>query len=580
MKYTTLPQQQPKYSAVKHENFRDLVDYGANTYGEKPVFIVKHRTNKTDFAYENISYKDFSIRVRELGAGMLARGWQEMRIAIFSANRYEWMLTYLTTLSGVGISVPLDKALPYDEFESSVIRSESDILVYGQAQAEFIEKLKSCGRSPVKYYVCMDDIDGEITINGLREEGRQALLTGGRSLDEIEINPFEMAILLFTSGTTSMAKAVMLSEDNILSDVYMMRLVEDIRTSDTNMAFLPYHHTFGCTGQLLMQSAGVTTSFCDGLKYLQKNIIEYKVSVFMAVPVLVESMYKRIMIAVKKQGKENTIKAAMKLSNVLLKIGIDVRRKFFKQILDQLGGELRLIINGASAADPDVLECWNSIGIETLNGYGLTETSPCLASESHYYRRKGSIGLSMPGIELAIDNPNEDGIGELIGRGPNVMLGYYENQAETDEIIVDGWIHTGDLAKVDKDGYIYICGRKKNVIVLRNGKNVYPEEIEAIITENLSYATENIIVGLPRHEGDKNDLVLTAKIVYDPELASEAFGTGDAEEIDRHIRADIEKLNEQLPAYKQIIRVFTTDQPMIKTTTGKVKRFEEIKTMK
>ena len=343
------------------------------------------------------------------------------------------------------------------------------------------------------------------------------------------------------------------------------------------MAFLPYHHTFGSIGQVIMLAVGIVTTYCDGLKYLQKNIVEYKVSVFFCVPLLVESIYKKIMQTIKKEGLEKKVNFGLKLSRLLLKLGIDVRRKLFKEILDQLGGNIRFVISGASAIDPEAIEGFNDFGIVAVQGYGMTEASPILAGENFRERRPGSIGKAMPGVELAIDEPNAEGIGELIARGPNIMAGYYENPEETEKALAGGWLHTGDLAYVDKDGYVFICGRKKNVIVLKNGKNVYPEEIEVLIS-NLPYVEENMVFGKPRHDdGNEKDLALWAKIVYKPDYMKETLGLTDASAIEARIREDIDSINQQLPSYKQILKLIITDQPMIKTTTGKVKRYEEAK---
>ncbi|MGN0715664.1 MAG: AMP-binding protein, partial [Anaerovoracaceae bacterium] len=329
--------------------------------------------------------------------------------------------------------------------------------------------------------------------------------------------------------------------------------------------------------QIVMLAAGVVTTYCDGLKYLQKNIVEYKVSVFFCVPLLIESIYKKIMLTVKKEGLEKKVNFGLKVSGLLLKLGIDVRRKLFEQILDQLGGNIRFVISGASAIDPEAIEGFNRFGITAVQGFGMTEASPILAAENHWERRPGSIGKAIPGVELAIDQPDADGVGELIARGPNIMAGYYENPEETEKTLAGGWLHTGDLAYVDKDGYVFICGRKKNVIVLKNGKNVYPEEIELLIS-NLPYVEENMVFGQPRHDdGDEKDLAICAKIVYKPDYMKDTLGLSTAEEIEAFIRRDIDAINEQLPTYKQIFRLVITDQPMIKTTTGKVKRYEEAK---
>lgn len=568
----------PVFDSVMHQDFRALINYGADAYQGDDAFIIKHKQGK-NISYEHIKFENFRDHVNYLGTALLQKGFAGKRIAIIGKNCYEWMLTYFATLCGLGVSVPLDKGLPLDELESSLQRSRADVLVFDNAHLDLVKTLQEKNSTQVTDFIAMNPLEGYEDISVLMEKGRSAMAEGFHDYLHLPIDGKATTILLFTSGTTSQAKAVQLSQYNITSNVYAMLKVQDIRHGDINMAFLPYHHTFGSTGQVVMLAAGVTTTYCDGLKYLQKNIVEYKVSLFVCVPLLIESIYKKIMVTVKKQGLEKKVAFGLKLSKALLKVGIDVRRKLFKEILDQLGGNLRYVISGASAIDPEALEGFNNFGITAVQGYGMTEASPVLAAENTWQHKTGSIGLSMPGIELAIDQPNEEGIGELIARGPNIMSGYYENEEETAAVLADGWLHTGDLAYLDKDGYIFICGRKKNVIVLKNGKNVYPEELEILIS-NLPYVEETMVFGQPKHhDGDQKDLALCAKIVYKPDYMKEAYGTSDAAEIEQIIKKDIDAINDELPVYKHMLRVIVTDQPMIKTTTGKVKRHEEVKKM-
>ena len=276
----------------------------------------------------------------------------------------------------------------------------------------------------------MDELEGYLSIPQLRDEGEKLLGEGFDEYLSLPIDKFENQIILFTSGTTSLSKAVLLSHYNLVENIYGLQLAEDIHRGDVNMAFLPYHHTFGSTGQTLMLACGVTTTYCDGLKYLQKNIVEYKVSVFFCVPLLIESIYKKVMATVKKEGKENTVKFGIALSKFLLKFGIDIRRKVFKTILDQLGGNIRFVISGAAAIDPEAIEGFNNFGIRAVQGYGMTEAAPVITAENHWERKAGSIGRALPGVEVAIDEPDENGVGEIICRGPHVMAGYYENEDE------------------------------------------------------------------------------------------------------------------------------------------------------
>ena len=578
MNQIKIPELKRRYKSVLHKNFREFLNHIAIEYKDLTAFIIKHK-NKTEVTYEHITFHDFRNDVVAIGTAMAERGWTGKRIAVVGKNSYNWMAAYFATLCGLGTSVPLDKDLPYEELESSLARSYTDILVFDKSHAELVKRLQAESNTQVKEFVCMTELEGYTDTDMLRAEGKAASPEAIANYMSLPIDEHAITILLFTSGTTSMSKAVMLSQYNILSNIDSLVATEELLPGDVNMAFLPYHHTFGSTGQILMLSCGITTTYCDGLKYLQKNIVEYKVSVFFCVPLLIESIYKKINTTIKKEGKEKTVAFGIKLSQFLLKFGIDIRRKVFKSIIDQLGGNLRFVISGASAIDPEAIEGFNNFGIRAVQGYGMTEASPVLTAENQFERRTGSIGHAMPGVDLRIDNPDEDGIGELIARGPNVMAGYYENEEETAKTLADGWLHTGDLAYADKDGYVFICGRKKNVVVLKNGKNVYPEENEILIS-NLPYVVENFVFGEPkRKDGDPDDLALCAKIVYDPAYMKEHHGAETQEAVEKIVRADIDKINTTLPPYKQMMRIIVTDQPMIKTTTGKVKRYEETKNM-
>ena len=578
----TLPELKKRFKADFYENMRELIAGSARKYPDNVAFIIKHKGKRGEEpTYDRITFKEFRDDINNLGTALMERGLIDQRVAVISKNRYEWMVAFFAVQSGNGMVVPLDKGLPYEEFESCMVRSRAKVLIYGGDMKSMVEELKKSGKGSCETYICMDELEGELDVPALIEEGKNGPEAAKETFLNTPIDGDAVEILLFTSGTTSMSKAVMLSQKNITNNIYSLQLTEDIRPTDTNMAFLPYHHTFGSVGQALMIACGVATAYCDGLKYLQRNIVEYKVSVFFCVPLLIEGIYKKIMQTVKKQGKEKTIAFGIKLTKFLLKFGIDVRRKVFKQVLDNLGGELRMVITGAAAIDPEAIEGFNNLGIVAVQGFGMTEASPVISAESAWEQKTGSCGRAMPNVEVAIDQPDENGVGEIIARGPNVMYGYYENEEATAETLVDGWLHTGDLGYIDNDGFIFICGRKKNVVVLKNGKNVYPEEIEQLIS-NLPYVEENFVFGLPRNEEDERDLVMCAKVVYNPEYMKAELGLDNKKEedlakIEALIKADMDKISESMPVYKQIVRTYVTDEPMIKTTTNKVKRFEEIK---
>ena len=565
------------YNSTRFENIRDIISNSVKLYPNNVAFIIKHKSEEKkskEVTYQNITYTDFQNDINQLGAGLQKLGYTNKRVAVIGKNSYEWAITYYSVINGLGVIIPLDKGLPENEIESLLLRSKADLIVFDKSYEDSINKFLENKSTRLKDAICMEKSKYEKfkTLDEVKKIGKEELENGNTSYLDLEIDNKKMATIIFTSGTTSLSKAVMLSHYNIASNIYSMQCVEKMYPTDVNMAFLPFHHTFGSTGLLFFLSFGATNVFCDGLRHIQENLKEYKVSVFVCVPLLIESMYKKIMLQIEKQGKTKTVEKAIKISKFLLKFGIDIRRKLFKEIINNLGGNLRFIISGASAIDKKVAQGFNDMGILTVQGYGLTETSPVLSAENIKAIKYGSIGLALEDIEIRIDNPNEDGIGELVAKGPNVMLGYYDNEEATKEVLENGWFHTGDLGYIDKDGFIFITGRKKNVIVLKNGKNVYPEELEVLIN-NLHYVAESMVFGMPKDD----DLVVSVKIVYDEKFVEQKFGKISEDELYNIIWNDIKEINNGLTNYKHIKNLIITDEPMIKTTTAKVKRFEEMK---
>jgi len=421
----------------------------------------------------------------------------------------------------------------------------------------------------------MSELKEYKNIKELISKGSELLENGEKEYINFKIDENKMNILLFTSGTTSASKAVMLSQKNIASNIYALQSVEDIRETDTNIAFLPFHHIFGSTCLIMMLASGVKTVFPDGLRYIKQNLKEYKVTVFVGVPVLTEAIYKTMMKEIKKQGKEKVIKIAKIISKLLLKVHIDIRRKIFKQIIDALGGELRFVITGGAPADKEILQGFNDLGIKTLQGYGLSETSPVIAAENYNTLKNGSVGKPMINDIIEIVNKDETGIGEIRVKGPNIMLGYYEMPEITAEVLKDGWFYTGDLGYFDKKGLLYITGRNKNMIVLKNGKKVFPEEIETIINR-LELVEECMVFGMPDKD-DKNDVKLSVKVVYDKEITKEKYFDKTEEELKNIIWNEIKQVNTTFPRYKHIQNLILSKDELIKTTTKKVKRQEEMK---
>ena len=556
-------------------NIKEIIYNSANIYADDIAFIIKHQEGKNK-TYENITYKSLLEQINFLGTKLFDMGLKNKRIAVLGRNRYEWVLGHLTNLLGGIISIPLDKDLQIDELENSLIRSKADAIYFDEKYIEKIEEIKSRNNTNIKNYICMSKLTGYDDIHTLKEEGKKLLEDGNKEYISTKIDENAMNILLFTSGTTSKSKAVMLSQKNIASNIYAMQKVEDIRSTDSNLAFLPMHHIFGSTCLIMMLACGVKTSFPDGLRYVSQNLKEYEVSVFVGVPLLVEAIYNKIVKEIDKQGKTKLIKMAIKISNFLLKFHIDIRRKLFKQIIDQLGGKMRFVISGGAPLDPKVQKGFIDLGIDMVQGYGLTETSPVIAAENKFKARNGSIGVPMENVTIEIVNKDENNIGELRVKGPNVMLGYYENEEETNKVLKDGWFHTGDLGYIDKDGFIFITGRQKNMIVLKNGKKIFPEEIETLVNR-IDLVEECMVFGMP-DEVDKNDIKLSVKVVYNKEEVKQQYGDISFDEIKNIIWDRIKnEVNTTVPRYKHIMNMILTDKELIKTTTKKVKRNEELK---
>ena len=568
------------YKAEKHDSIKEYIEDAINKNSKKDAFIVKSQENN-EIKYTHISFEEFGKQIKNLAEGLIDLGLEGKRIAIIGHNSYNWVKSYIATICSVGIVMPLDKGLQPSELELSLKRGKADAIIFEDEYLETIKNIIQYNQTSVKNFISMTELEkneGFVSLKDLEEKGKKIL---EKTENEKEFylkaspmskKPEELATIIFTSGTTSMSKAVMLSNKNIASNMYDMMCAEKILSTDVNLLFLPLHHTFGSTQMLLFFSNGATTVFCDGLRHIQENLKEYKVTTFVCVPLLLEVMYKNIWKAIEKQGKTKQMKFALKLSNALRKIKIDIRRKIFKPILDQFGGELRFIISGAAAINKEVAKGFNDFGIFTIQGYGLTETSPVLCAENEKHIRYGSVGLPFPSVQIKIENKNEEGIGEITAKGPNVMLGYYEMEEETSNVLKDGWFYTGDLGYLDKDGYLFITGRKKNVIVLKNGKNIYPEELEQVITK-LPYVAEVMVYGKEKED----DLVVSAKIVYDKDYVKKNYKDKTNEELKEIFWQDIKEINKTMPTYKYIKNLVVTDEPMIKTTTAKIKRFEEIK---
>ena len=566
---------EPLYKVEKITDLKDMINKSVEKFSDRPAYVFK--TEKKG-EFKEITYKQLKNDIDSLGTALINLGLEGKRVAVIGENRYEWGVTYLAVVNGTGIIVPLDKALPANEIESLIIRSGVEAIVYSNKYNEIMNDLKEKKNTDLKYFISMDldeSENGIISFKKLVARGKELLENGDKRFIDAKINVEEMRIMLFTSGTTSKSKAVMLSHKNIASNLMDISSVLKVREDDRFLSFLPLHHTFECTtGFLLPLSVGASIAFCDGIRHIAENIKEYDITFMVSVPVLYENMCKKIMKSIKDQGKGTTVNVGMKVSNTLLKVGLDIRGKLFKQVHDSLGSKLRLLVAGGAALDPDTEKTFNSLGINMVQGYGLTESSPVIAVEDDKYKKIGSIGKALPTLDVKIDKPNEEGIGELLVKGPTIMLGYYENEEATKETIdKEGWLHTGDLAKIDKDGFIFITGRKKFVIVLKNGKNVYPEELEILINK-IAGVKECFVYGKPEDDGDYK---ISAKIVYDKEIMKDIYGVEEEKDIKEKLWKEVKTINKTMPKYKYIKGITITEEELIKTTTRKVKRNVEMK---
>lgn len=566
----------PIHKYMEFTDLKDMLKKSGEAFGDRPAYVFK---TEEEGKFKEITHKEFREDINDLGTALIHLGLKGKRVAVISDNRYEWGVGYLAVATGVGVVVPLDKALPDNEIESLMKRSEIEAIIYSNKYDTIMNFVKEQGNTNVKYFISMDLNKKEEDIYSLKElmeTGKKLIEEGNREFLDAKIDAETMGIMLFTSGTTAMSKAVMLSHKNICANLMDIASVIKLTEEDRMLSFLPLHHTFECTvGFLYPISKGCSIAFCEGLRHIADNIKEFQITAMISVPILFEGMYKKVMKSIEKKGKLETVKKGIKISNFLLKFGIDIRRKIFKEIHDNLGGKVRLFVAGGAALDPETEKGFNALGVRTLQGYGLTESSPVIAAEDDKYQRLGSIGKAFPSLDVKIEHPNEEGIGELLAKGPSIMLGYYNNEEATKETLEDGWLHTGDLARIDEDGYIFISGRKKFVIVLKNGKNIYPEELETLVNK-IEGVKESFVYGRPEEDGDYK---ICGKIVYDKELVEDIYGTKEEEKLKELIWQEVKKVNKTMPAYKYIREISLTDKDLIKTTTQKIKRFEEIKTV-
>lgn len=563
----------PLYERRKITDLRDMLNQSVELFADYPAFNLKKNGE-----YSPVTYKQFKEHVDGLGTAFVDMGLHGEKVAVIGENRYEWCTTFLAVTNGVGVIVPLDKELPANEIEHLLVRSKAKAIVFSGKYRKTIEEIKA-KLDTLQILVDMDlqEDDGDIhAFYNLVKKGNELIKNGNRKYLEAEINAEEMAGLFFTSGTTDLAKGVMLSHKNLASDMYLATSVLNVQHGERVLSILPMHHTYECTcGFLLMIYIGATIAFCEGLKHISNNLKEVRPTVLLVVPLLLETMYKKVWATIEKKNMTAKVKFALGLTDFLKIFGINLKKKLFKDILEAFGGEIKYAIAGGAAIDPEVLKGLKRFGIVTIQGYGLTESSPIAALNQEHNNRDSAIGLPLPEMQLEIVDPDKDGIGEIKIKGPNIMMGYYEDPELTATVLKDGWFYSGDIGYEDKDGFFYITGRKKNVIITKNGKNVFPEEVEAYLNKS-PYILESMVV--EKETKDEEDVKLYGIIVPNYDEIKKLWNKEelDKEEVRKLIAEEVRKANRQMPIYKAVKDFEVRETELIKTTTKKIKRSANI----
>lgn len=572
---------QKGYETSDYKTIKEVFDISREKYKDN-IFILEKFTPKGEFT--KITYKEFTDDVIALGTALTNKyNLKDERVVIIGENTYNWYVSYMAMLCGVGIAVPVDKELPANEIENVIQRSRATAVIYSTKKKDIIKKVED--KLPqVKYFIQMNSDDKllgrEVGFNTIIEQGKEMVKNGDDSFSKIEIDPEEFKVLIFTSGTTSNSKGVMICNRNLAQNINAVNPYAKLHETDRFFSILPLHHTYESTiGFLLPFAKGSSIAVCQGLKYIVPNLKETKPTALLAVPLLIENLYKKINQTIEKSGKTAMVNSMMQITNALKNVGVDIKKKVFKEIYENLGGNLRFVVSAAAPIDPKVGKWMQDLGIIFLQGYGLTETAPIAALTPQYDPRVGSAGKAVVCAELKIDNPNEKGEGEVLIKSETLMIGYYEDKEATDEVIEtdeqgNRWFHSGDVGYLDKDGFLYITGRIKNVIVTQNGKNIYPEEIELMLGE-IPEIKECMVYG-KEVEGEK-ELIITAKVIPNlEEIQKEHDGELTDDIIHDIIWEKIKEVNHKLTSYKAIKKLEIKKDEFAKTTTMKIKRYVEI----
>jgi len=554
---------EPLFEIREISTLKEMFETSTELYGEKVGFLEKQDPKAP---YTEIYYKQFREDVYAFATGLIDMGLKDKKIAVIGENSYRWIVTYMSVVTGVGTIVPIDKELPYEEIKFLLDFSECSAIVSSKKILKNKPELLEYG------IPCISMGDAENNMDSIMEKGRELLKNGDTRYRDAEVNPDDVNVILFTSGTTGVSKGVMLSHKNLCHNIMNTCAVFKITEEDRVFSFLPLHHTYECTlGHLCEIYVGASITYCQGPKYIVKNMQEAQPTMFFAVPLVLQSIYRMLNKALEKKGKTKTVQTGIKISKFLLKFGIDIRRKLFSEIIENFGGKLKMFLVGAAHIEPEILQFFTDVGITSIQGYGMTESSPLIAANRVCIHRNESAGLPLPEFYVKIDNPDENGIGEIIVKSDSVMVGYYNNPEETAKTLRDGWLYTGDIGYID-NGFIYITGRSKNVIITSNGKNVFPEEIEGYLCRS-KYISEAMVY---EAEIDCKKLI-SAQVYPDFEEVEAKLGAGYSDEaINKLIDAEVKDVNKDIPQWKAVANLIVRKEPFIKTTTQKIKRSANI----
>lgn len=567
------------YDVKYVETIKEMIDASVEAFPDRVAYMYKDEHKEP---FKTMTYAEFKVEQNAIGAALIERGFKGSKIAVIGENSHRWALSYYSVVCGVGVIVPIDRNLEPGEITNLLERADVEAIFASPKLAPTVVPLLD--ELPlVKQVIIMaapnDEVDELITDNRLITmsqlvaEGKELVAEGKQGYIDAQINADDLSTILFTSGTTGLAKGVMLSHRNLSQNVFNMSKYVHIPEAGRVLDVLPMHHVYEMTCTVMTSFyQGATVVICEGLKYIQKNFVEAECNIMLGVPLIFENIYRKIWTNAEKSGSTDKLRRAIGMSMKLdLRNNRAVTKRLFKAVHGIFGESLHLLIAGGAAIDPNVIAEFEAMGLPMMQGYGMTENSPIIAVNQDRYGKAASVGKPMPGTEVRIIDKDSSGIGEVICKGPSVMMGYYKDAENTAKTIKDGWLYTGDYGYFDEDGFLYITGRKKNVIVTKGGKNIFPEEVEYYLLLS-DYICEVIVYGKP--EEVKDDLICTA-IMYPDYKALEEAGAENDEDKYKLLKEAVEEANSKMPPYKRVKRIEIREDDFIKTTTLKIKRFEK-----